>query len=98
MVRTVTFHGVEVGKAQALAAMFKYRNSPSSADRLKCVQQVAPFGSSDSIDDIQDDSALIGGSIIILSEPITTLVVCEEHIFLCIASSQPHMSVARRQS
>ncbi|KAH9021614.1 hypothetical protein EDB85DRAFT_2278387 [Lactarius pseudohatsudake] len=72
-----------LNKSRALSLLFKYSKSTSSTDRLRRVQQEARFVQSEPatlVDDASDDL----GNVLMVNNPIASLVSCEENIFLCI--------------
>ncbi|KAH9168605.1 hypothetical protein EDB89DRAFT_1909186 [Lactarius sanguifluus] len=72
-----------LNKSRALSLLFKYSKSTSSTDRLRRVQQEARFVQSEPatlVDDTSDDL----GNVLMVNNPIASLVSCEENIFLCI--------------
>ncbi|KAH9003649.1 hypothetical protein EDB86DRAFT_2826236 [Lactarius hatsudake] len=72
-----------LNKSRALSLLFKYSKSTSSTDRLRRVQQEAHFVQSEPatlVDDASDDLR----NVLMVNNPIASLVSCEENIFLCI--------------
>ncbi|KAH9005732.1 hypothetical protein EDB86DRAFT_2795608 [Lactarius hatsudake] len=72
-----------LNKSRVLSLLFKYSKSTSSTDRLRRVQQEARFVQSEPatlVDNASDDL----GNVLMVNNPITSLVSCEENIFLCI--------------
>ncbi|KAH9177128.1 hypothetical protein EDB89DRAFT_2065297 [Lactarius sanguifluus] len=72
-----------LNKSQALSLLFKYSKSTTSTDQLQRVQQEARFVQSEPatlVDDASDDL----GNVLMVNNPITSLVSCKENIFLCI--------------
>ncbi|KAF8262083.1 hypothetical protein EI94DRAFT_1773276 [Lactarius quietus] len=72
-----------LNKSQALSLLFKYSKSTSSADRLHRVQQQARFVQSDP-ETLLDDSSDETGALLMVNNPIVSLISCEENIFLCV--------------
>ncbi|KAH9003946.1 hypothetical protein EDB84DRAFT_1573194 [Lactarius hengduanensis] len=70
-------------KSRALSLFFKYSNSTSSTDRLRRVQQQARYVQSEP-ETLVDDSSEELGDILMVDNPIATLLSCEDNIFLCI--------------
>jgi hypothetical protein len=83
--RSAMFQGKRLPKARILALRSKYKDSPSSTDRLKRVAEVeryaATSGEATRGNIIEYDSAF-GGPCLLISEPIATLVRCEKKVFL----------------
>lgn len=81
----VSFQGKIMSKSRALALRSKYTKMTSSTDRLKRVQEIERFAniSSHLHDILQHDSAF-GGPCLLLQEPITSLIRCEDKLFLCL--------------
>ena len=74
-----------VNKSQALSLLFKYSKSTSSADQLHQVQQQAHFVQSEPgtvVDNSSDEHEL--GDLLLVNNPIASLVSCEDNIFLCV--------------
>ncbi|KAH9040244.1 hypothetical protein EDB84DRAFT_1647330 [Lactarius hengduanensis] len=72
-----------LNKSRALSLLFKYSKSTSSTDRLRRVQQEARFVQSEPetlVDDTSDELE----NVLMVNNPIASLVSCEENIFLCI--------------
>ncbi|KAF8265196.1 hypothetical protein EI94DRAFT_1787602 [Lactarius quietus] len=72
-----------LNKSQALSLLFKYSKSTSSADQLRRVQQQARFVQSDP-ETLLDNSSDETGALLMVNNPIASLISCEENIFLCI--------------
>ncbi|KAF8264280.1 hypothetical protein EI94DRAFT_1703360 [Lactarius quietus] len=72
-----------LNKSQALSLLFKYSKSTSSADQLRRVQQQAHFVQSDP-ETLLDDSSDETGALLMVNNPIASLISCEENIFLCV--------------
>ncbi|KAH9011001.1 hypothetical protein EDB84DRAFT_1681136 [Lactarius hengduanensis] len=72
-----------LNKSRALSLLFRYSKSTSSADRLRRVQQQARFVQSEP-DTFLDDASEDLGDILMVNNPIASLVSCEDNIFLCV--------------
>uniref|UniRef100_A0A0W0GDR5 Uncharacterized protein n=1 Tax=Moniliophthora roreri TaxID=221103 RepID=A0A0W0GDR5_MONRR len=72
--------GKKVNKVKALAQQLKYRNSPSSTDRLKCVQNVLWYDSTSISSLLVLESG--SGLLLMISDPIVSILTCEGQIFL----------------
>ena len=72
-----------VNKTRALSLLFKYSKSTSSADRLRRVQQQARFVQSEP-ETVVDNSSDELGDLLMVNNPIASLVSCEDNIFLCV--------------
>jgi hypothetical protein len=72
-----------LNKSRALSLLFKYSKSTSSADRLRRVQQQARFVQSEPDTFIDDPSEELG-DVLMVNNPIVSLLSCEDNIFLCI--------------
>ncbi|KAH9032479.1 hypothetical protein EDB85DRAFT_2145593 [Lactarius pseudohatsudake] len=72
-----------LNKSRALSLLFKYSKSTSSTDRLRRVQQEARFVQSEPKTLVDDNSDELE-NILMVNNPIASLVSCEENIFLCI--------------
>ncbi|KAJ7193500.1 hypothetical protein GGX14DRAFT_378862 [Mycena pura] len=70
-------------KSRALSLMQKYRHTAASTDRLRRVADVERFSPAGDVDIAEFDSTF-GAPSILVSEPIVTLVRCEEKLFVCI--------------
>ncbi|KAH8987060.1 hypothetical protein EDB92DRAFT_2090923 [Lactarius akahatsu] len=70
-------------KSRALSLFFKYSNSTSSTDRLCRVQQQARYVQSEP-KTLVDDSSEELSDILMVDNPVATLLSCEDNIFLCI--------------
>lgn len=75
-----------VSKAKLLAEWLKYRRSPKSTDRLRRVADLSPYVVPTNTDssDVIDFHSAFGGPCIMIDDPISTLVRCDDWIFLCI--------------
>ena len=86
---TVEIGGIVLNKSRAIARHFRYVTSASSTDRLRRVAQESRFKSTgDGLGiSISDDAQIDGddGPSLSILQPIATLVICEEKLFLCIA-------------
>ncbi|KAH9013987.1 hypothetical protein EDB85DRAFT_1876665 [Lactarius pseudohatsudake] len=72
-----------LNKSRALSLLFKYSKSTSSTDRLRRVQQEARFVQSEP-ETLVDDNSDELENVLMVNNPIASLVSCEENIFLCI--------------
>lgn len=72
-----------LNKSRALSLLFKYSKSTSSTDRLRRVQQQARFVQSEP-EMLADDSSEELGDVLMINNPIASLLSCGENIFLCI--------------
>jgi hypothetical protein len=72
-----------LNKSRALSLLFKYSKSTSSADRLRRVQQQARFVQSEP-ETLVDDSSDELGDILMVNNPIASLISCDDNIFLCV--------------
>ena len=79
---TVQIGGVLMNKSRAIAQQFRYVTSTSSMDRLWCVAQESHFKDSNCLEPPISD---VEGPTLSVLQPITTLVYCEQKLFLCIA-------------
>ncbi|KAH8989846.1 hypothetical protein EDB83DRAFT_2480927 [Lactarius deliciosus] len=70
-------------KSRALSLFFKYSNSTGSTDRLRRVQQQARYVQSEPETLVGDTSEELG-DILMVDNPVATLLSCEDNIFLCI--------------
>ncbi|KAI9433400.1 hypothetical protein H4582DRAFT_1819930 [Lactarius indigo] len=70
-------------KSRALSLLFKYSNSTSSTDRLRRVQQQARYVQPEP-ETLVDDSSEELCDILMVDNPVATLLSCEDNIFLCI--------------
>ncbi|KAJ7070269.1 hypothetical protein B0H15DRAFT_793726, partial [Mycena belliarum] len=77
----ITVHDKPVRKTRALALMQKFGYKAGSTDRLKRVADVQRYSSKS-----EDSSTVIDpdAPYILVSEPIATLVRCEQKLFVCI--------------
>jgi hypothetical protein len=72
-----------INKCRVLSLMFKYSTSSSSTDRLHRVQQQACFVPFEH-DIIPDHTSHEDCDILLVNNPIASLLSCEDGIFLCI--------------
>ncbi|KAH9047053.1 hypothetical protein EDB84DRAFT_1264270, partial [Lactarius hengduanensis] len=72
-----------INKCRALSVMFKHSTSTSSTDRLRRVQQQARFLSSEH-DILSGETSLGDCDILLVNNPVASLLSCEDTIFLCI--------------
>ncbi|KAH9012687.1 hypothetical protein EDB85DRAFT_1877606 [Lactarius pseudohatsudake] len=70
-------------KSRALSLFFKYSNSTSSTDWLRRVQQQVRYVQSEP-ETLVDDSSEELGDILMVDNPVATLLSCKDNIFLCI--------------
>jgi hypothetical protein len=86
---TVKIGGTVMNKSRMIARHFYYVTSASSTDRLCCIAQESCFKSTgDGLGiSISDDTHIDGddGPCLSILQPIATLVICEQKLFLCIA-------------
>jgi hypothetical protein len=83
---TVEIGGIVTNKSRAISRHFRYATSASSTDRLRRVAQESRFKStSDGLDVSISGNAHIDGPSLSILQPIATLVVCDQKLFLCIA-------------
>ncbi|PBK90076.1 hypothetical protein ARMGADRAFT_1032672 [Armillaria gallica] len=80
--KDVILDGVKVNKARALGIRSKYRNQPTSTDRLKRVQELGHFNAHMSHNNIIDYDSAFGQPCLMLNEPMAILIRCERMIFL----------------
>ncbi|KAA1480082.1 hypothetical protein DENSPDRAFT_789907 [Dentipellis sp. KUC8613] len=78
--------GKPIKKARALAQRFKYTTSASSTDRLRRIQQEQRYISSSSLTSLGASATFtdVSGPTITVSNPIASLVSCDDKIFLCL--------------
>jgi hypothetical protein len=80
--------GITMNKSCTIAQHFRYMTSTSSTDRLRRMAQESRFkptghlgnSVSGALGDIHTQSPVL-----LIHQPITTLVLCEQNLFLCIA-------------
>ncbi|KAJ6604068.1 hypothetical protein B0H10DRAFT_2167181 [Mycena sp. CBHHK59/15] len=77
----ITVHDKPLRKTRALSLMQKYGYKAGSTDRLKCVADVQRYSAK-----LQESSTIIESEspYLLISEPVTTLVRCEDKLFVCI--------------
>ncbi|KAH8995049.1 hypothetical protein EDB86DRAFT_2804872 [Lactarius hatsudake] len=75
--------GTTVNKSRALALLFKHSKAPSSADRLRRVQQQARFVTSES-NSLVDYHTDEHGDVLLVNNPVASLLLCEDKMFLCV--------------
>ena len=75
--------GTTVSKSHALALLFKYCKTPSSADRLRRVQQQACFVTSES-NSLEDHHTDESSDVLLVNNPLVSLLLCEDKVFLCV--------------
>jgi hypothetical protein len=84
----VQIGGIMMNKSRAIAQHFRYMTLTSSTDRLHHVAQESCFKPTghlgNSISGAQGD-AHMQSPMLSIHQPITTLVVCEQNLFLCVA-------------
>jgi hypothetical protein len=85
--KTIVVKGKPLSKSRALAMYSKYRTFRTSTDRLKRVQHVGRYSPQQSIND-PSSSHLADTEpeqeVLIIHDPIATVVCCEGQIWLCI--------------
>ncbi|KAJ7219633.1 hypothetical protein C8J57DRAFT_1596038, partial [Mycena rebaudengoi] len=81
----ITVDNKQVHKARALSLMQKYSHKAASTDRLKRVAEIQRYSEKpDENENIAMFDSAFGSPCILISEPITTLVRCDDRLFLCI--------------
>lgn len=76
---TVVVNGKETSKSKLLAQMSRYRNTTSSTDRLKRVQEQERYTSTQKGAEYDFDSSLL-----LIHDPVATLVSCDTRLWLAI--------------
>lgn len=86
--RTITINGSEIAKSRALARYSKFRKHAGSTDRLKRVQDVRRYVTTNNFD------THIGGhgplspadetEVLVISDPITTLLYSDKCFWICV--------------
>ncbi|KAF9020163.1 hypothetical protein BDZ89DRAFT_1204039 [Hymenopellis radicata] len=87
--RFVLMDGKKVNKARAIKIHSRYRNEISSTDRLKRVQEIKRFSfdrSCVALNSIDDDFEDTMQPVLIIGEPVATLLYCEHQLFVCIGA------------
>ncbi|KAF9042843.1 hypothetical protein BDZ89DRAFT_1201584 [Hymenopellis radicata] len=87
--RFVLMNGKKVNKARAIKIHSRYRNEISSTDRLKRVQEIKRFSFDRSrvvLNSVHDDLEDTMQPVLIIGEPVATLLYCEHRPFLCIGA------------
>ena len=84
---SVQIGGVTIKKSRALTQQFRYVTSASSTDRLRRVAQESRFKTSGGlrVPHSQAGDEHIEGPTLSILQPIATVVLCEDKLFLCIA-------------
>ncbi|PPR05743.1 hypothetical protein CVT26_008496 [Gymnopilus dilepis] len=83
--RFITFQGQKMTKVKALGLYSRYRKVPTSTDRLRRVQGVGRHVGPDTAASDIDISDLSGsGTVLMVSDPIASLLRCEGRIWLSI--------------
>ncbi|KAF9552115.1 hypothetical protein CPC08DRAFT_792038 [Agrocybe pediades] len=86
--KTIIINGSEVSKSRALSRFSKYRKHVSSTDRLRRVQAVERYTSTTkpglSIADRHELDLEDEKDVIVLSDPIATLLRCQDQVWLCL--------------
>ncbi|KAE9407848.1 hypothetical protein BT96DRAFT_850041, partial [Gymnopus androsaceus JB14] len=81
-------NGKLINKSRFLSQFVRKRKyDPSSTDRLRRVQQMSRFSTdkaNGSSSVIIDNSAVYGDQLLLLSEPVASILSCEGQLFLCI--------------
>ena len=81
----ITVDNKQVHKTRALSLMQKYSHKAASTDRLKRVMEIQCYsGKPDENENLVVFNSAFGSPCILASEPITTLVHCDDRLFLCI--------------
>ncbi|KAJ7725142.1 hypothetical protein DFH07DRAFT_931577 [Mycena maculata] len=81
----ITIGNKLVNKTRALSLMQKYSHKAVSTDRLRRVAALDRYTSkSDELNNIAEHDSAFGSPCILISEPIVTLVRCEDKLFVCI--------------
>lgn len=80
--RTIDIDGKPVNKARALALRFKYQKTTSSADRLRRVAQEGRYPSASTFTYMDNEPS--EGPFLSIFDPVASLLVCEQKLFLCI--------------
>ncbi|KAJ7671994.1 hypothetical protein B0H17DRAFT_1335340 [Mycena rosella] len=81
----ITVNNKPVNKTRALSLMQKYSHKAASTDRLRRVAAMDRYSSkSEQLDNIAEHDSAFGSPCILVSEPIVTLVRCEEKLFVCV--------------
>ena len=78
----VLVSGTLISKARALSRYSKSRTHAGSTDRLRRVQDIPRFESSKRIEEMT--SIPDGSDVLLVSDPIATLLRCEKKFWLCI--------------
>jgi hypothetical protein len=84
---SITIGGTTMLKSCALARYSKYCKTVSSTDRLKWVQEVERYSSAYSSQPKFTISAMdlqVDKSVLLVSDPITSIIFCEDHAWLCV--------------
>jgi len=80
--------GITMNKSRAIVQYFQYMTSASSMDRLRHVAQESRFKPTgclgNSVSGVLGD-ACTQSPVLSIHQPIATLVLCEQNLFLCIA-------------
>lgn len=80
---------IKVSKTRLLARRSKYVQAPSSTDRLRRVQDIERFPGGSrlaGLGDTTNSASIFGEPRLIVSEPIATLIRCDQDIFLGIGA------------
>ena len=72
-----------INKSRSLSMLFKYSKSTSSTDQLRRVQQQARYMQSEP-ETLVDDTSEEIGDVLMIDNPVASLLSCEDNIFLCI--------------
>jgi hypothetical protein len=83
--RFITYQGQEMTKVKALGLYSKYRKIPTSTDRLRRVQGVGRHvGPETALCDLDTSDLSGSGTVLLVSDPIASLLRCEDHVWVCI--------------
>jgi hypothetical protein len=83
--RKVMVNGTELAKSRALAQYSKYRKQVGSTDRLKRVQGIERYAqNSASISPNLDNALSPDVPVLMISDPVATLLSCDNRAWLCI--------------
>ena len=80
---TVRIGGITMNKSWAIAQQFQYITSASSTDRLRRIAQESRF-KTNHLNPYISDTTHLEEPMLSIFQPITTLIFCEQKLFLCI--------------
>jgi hypothetical protein len=80
----ITVNDKPLRKTRALSLMQKYSHKAASTDRLRRVAALDRYSSKSQNDNIAEHDSAFGSPCILISEPIVTLVRCEDKLFVCV--------------